>query len=126
MEEQKGKKELIHSVFSTKEEFVVEVEKIFSSLKDSPPFSLGVDMGRHWRPIQVDVEWRITTSDSDRHRWSLSEVEFVLSVVVSRQTPNVKEIRINVVAERFGDISAEVWKLLSKLNNLTHLNLGLK
>ena len=56
--------------------------------------------------------------------WSLSEVELVLSVLTSRQTPNVTETKLSIWNNQLGDISAEVWKLCSKLNNLTHLNIG--
>ena len=118
------KKEEIKSVFTTEEEFVKEVEKIFTSLKNRNPFSLGVNMGYwEWSSSEVDIQWRIV-HPPDGRRWSLSEVELVLSVLASRQTPNVTETKLDLDGNELGDISAEVWKLCSKLNNLTYLNVG--
>jgi len=109
--------------FSTKEKFVDEVEKTFSSLKgDDAPFALGVNLSS-LLPLEVDVNWRIRPH-GDRH-WSLSEVEFVLDVVASRQTPNVKETKLSLYGNQLGDIPDGVWKLMSKLHNLTHLDIGL-
>ena len=54
----------------------------------------------------------------------LSQVESALRVLASRQTPNVRETKLNLRGNELGDISAEVWKLCSKLNNLTHLDIG--
>jgi len=122
MTEQKRNEEF-ELKFISKEEFVAEVEKVFSSLKEHQPFSLGVEMGYPCKEMGVEVEWRITSPDEAR-QWSLAEVEFMLGVVVSRQTPNVRETKLDFCTCKLGDISAEVWKLLSKLNNLTHLNLG--
>ena len=113
------KKEEIESEFTTKEEFVEEVEKIFTSLESRNPFSLGVSMGYGW--FEVDVQWKITLYG---RYWSLSEVELVLSVLTSRQTPNVTETKLGLWNNDLGDISAEVWKLCSKLNNLTYLDIG--
>jgi len=121
MEERKGLKEIIHTELFAKEKFVGEVEKIFSSLKEHEPFSLGVNMGYLGSPLSVDVEWKMIPFPGPH--WSLSQVEFVLSVLTSRQSPNVKETQLSFYNNEFGDISAEVWKLLSKLHNLTHLSL---
>ena len=122
MEEQKKKKkEEIKSVFTTKEEFVKEVEKIFTSLKNRNPFSLAVEMG-YGSSLNADIQWIITLPDDGR--WSLSEVELVLSVLTSRQTPNVTETQLHLHGNELGDIPAEMWKLFSKLNNLTHLDIG--
>ena len=119
MEQEESKQ--FESVLNSKEQFVGEVEWTFWSLKDRKPFSLGVDMG-HFSSMEVDVHWNITPP-GDRHRWSLSEVEFMLSVLASRQTPNVKETKLSLSDNSLDDVSAEVWKLMSKLNNLTYLNL---
>ena len=121
MEEEKWK-ENIWSEFTTKEEFVKEAERVFTSLKSRNPFSLGVDMGHYLGSLVVDVQWRINPSDGCD--WSLSEVELVLSVLASRQTPNVTETQLDLRSNKFGDISAEVWNLCSKLNNLIYLDLG--
>jgi len=117
MEEEKWK-ENIWSEFTTKEEFVKEAERVFTSLKSRNPFSLGVDMGHYLGSLVVDVQWRITPRDGCD--WSLSEMELVLSVLASRQTPNVTETQLNLYYNDLGDISAEVWKLCSKFENLTY------
>jgi len=126
MEERKKGKMWLQSVFSTKEQFVGEVEKIFSSLKDHQPYSLGVDMSHYATVFEVDVRWRISPEHApeDFRHCSSSEVEFILGVVASRQPPNVKETKLSLWSNRLGDISDELWTLMSKLNNLTHLHIG--
>ena len=125
MAEQK-KEVWLRSVFTTKEEFVKEVEKVFTSLKSRNPFLLGVNMrfDRYSRDLTIDadIQWRIDPPVS--RPWSLPELELVLSVLASRQTPNVTETHLNFEGNNLGDISAEVWKLCSKFNNLTYLHIG--
>jgi len=121
MEEQKEKKEF-KSEFNSREEFVAEAAKVISSLKDDEPFSLGVDMGISC-VLQVDVEWIISFPDYS-YEWTPFDVEFILSVLASRQTPNVKEIQLGLYHNELSDSSAEVWSLLSKFNNLTYLDIG--
>jgi len=122
MEEQKKEEKKFQTYFSTKEKFVGEVEKFFRSLKDHQPFSLEVNMAPLGASFEGDVRWRITSPHGCR--WSIPEVEFMLDVVTSRQTPNVKETKVSLSDNSLGDISDQVCKLLSKLNNLTHLKLG--
>ena len=117
-------KKWIESKFTTEEEFVKEVEKVFTSLKDRHPFSLAIDMGYYTSLMEADVNWRIAPAVGG-DTWSLSQVESALRVLASRQTPNVRETLLNISYNGLGDISAEVWKLLSKFNNLTYLNLAL-
>jgi len=112
------------SFLFAKEGFVAEVEEIFSSPKDRKPLSLGITMGHGlstFSSLEVDVKLIFPPANRP---WSLAEVEFVLGVLASRQTPNVKETKLSFYADELGDISAEVWKLLSKLNNLTYLNIA--
>jgi len=118
MEGQKGKKKEFASVFTSEEEFVKEAEKVFRSLKDRNPFSFGVSMGHDNDPLEVDVQWRITPRHS-RH-WTRPQLEFILSVLASRQTRNVKETQLNLHDNYLGS-SAE---LFPKLANLTYLNIG--
>lgn len=119
---QKEKKK-IESAFRTEEEFVKEVEKIFTSLKGHDPFSLEVNMGSYGLELEVDIEWKIALPDG--RQWSLSQVESALRVLASRQTPNVRETHLNIGDNNLGDISAEVWRLFPKLNNLSYLDIGL-
>ena len=120
---QKEKME-IKSKFRTEEEFVKEVEKVFTSLKDRHPFSLGVDMGGYegWS-AEVDIHWRIVPPLRG-HSWSLSQVESALRVLTSRQTPNVRETKLDISDNELENVSAEVWKLISKLNNFTYLDIA--
>jgi len=99
---------------------VKEVEKIFSSLKDHKPFSLGVDMGADDIP-SVDVKWRISIH---RFNHQLSTIEFRLNVLISHQLPNVTETRFSFHGCNLSRIPTELWRLLSKFNNLTYLNIG--
>ena len=123
IEQHEEEKKRIESKFTTEEEFVEEVEKIFTSLKDRNPFSLGIYMGYDELSfMEGDIYWRIFPPDGGR--WSLSKVESALRVLASRQTPNVREAKLYLYDNELGDISAEVWKLCSKLNNLTCLNIG--
>ena len=66
------KKKRIESKFATEEEFVKEVEKIFTSLKDRHPFSLGIDMGYYESSLEVDIHWIISPVGGGQ--WSLSPV----------------------------------------------------
>ena len=126
MEEEKKREKEIETEFRTEEEFVKEVEKIFTSLKDRNPFSLAIDMGDYESLMEVDVQWRIFPPlVGGRRRWSLSQVASALRVLASRQTPNVRETLLIISYNYLGDISAEVWKLCSKLNNLTYLHIGI-
>jgi len=76
----------------------------------------------YFESSSVDIDWRIAPPGV--RPWSLSEVELVLSVLASRQTPNVTETKLDLWGNQLGGISAEVWKLFSKLNNLTYLDIG--
>ena len=121
-----------NSHFTTKETFLKEADKVFWSLEDRKPFSLVVDMGDHsfddfgdddsWdrkaRSFR-EVWWMLPPSFC--RGWSSDELEFVLSVLVSHQTPNVKETQLNLRGNRI-DISAATWKSISKLHNLTYLD----
>ena len=90
MAEEKKKK--IKSKFTAEEEFVKEAERVFTSLKDREPFSLGVDL--RYESLSVDIHWRITPPKG--RDFTASEVEFMLSVLVSRQTPNVTETQLSL------------------------------
>ena len=122
MAEEKKKKEQIKSEFTTKRKFWDEAEKIFTSLKSRNPFSLGVDVG-HRRSLDVDVYWYISLPDVGKH-CSPDHLEFVLRVLVCYQTSNVVETQLNLYGNCLYDIPAKMWKLFSKFNNVTYLNLG--
>jgi len=119
---EKKRKQQFNLVFSgeEKEKFAAEVERIFSRLKNKKPFSLGLT-DVYWT-LEVDVEWIVF--DREDRKLTPSEVEFMLGVLASHQTPNVKETNISLYNNEFEDESAEVWKWLPKLNNLTYLNFG--
>jgi len=116
----------IMSKFSSEEKFVVEAERLFSSLRGCQSVSLGVDMRDHrecHHPVleSMDVRWRIDPAGV-RHVWSSSEVEIILGVVASRKTPNVKETQLCMDAHDFKQLSAGGWELMSKHNIISYVD----
>jgi len=110
----------IMSKFSSEEKFVVEAERVFSSLRGCQSVSLGVDMryDKSNSPPVLDsmkVRWRISPAGGHR-LWSSSEVEIILGVVASHKTPNVKETQLCIEPHGFLQLSAGGWELMSKHN----------
>jgi len=131
-QKKKKKRKSIESEFTTEENFAKDAKTIFTLLEDQESFSLGVDLEHPDQKVSslevVDLEWKIPPPDHRGHRWRGYEVESVLSALVSRQTPNVKETKLSLYRIELGECisrrSPELWKLLPKLNNLTYLNMG--
>jgi len=127
--EEKKTNEMV-TIFTSAEEFTRKVDEVISSLKSRQPFSLGLKLTRNNNPnMSADVIWRLIPRE-DWTLWSFTELELALNVLVCRlQTAaNVVETQLNLTYSLLGNASdeeqARVWKLMSKLNNLTYLNIS--
>lgn len=65
---------------------------------------MGHFMGHYFTSMEVDMTWRITPFGG--RVWSLDEAEFILGVLVSRQTPNVKETKLDLRDNSLGNVAA--------------------